>query len=64
MIDLLGAAIGPLLAGFVYSIDNTWQKVFIMLMISDLLALLFLLRLVKQELMKFRSSRRAGLRIE
>ncbi|KAF5296310.1 hypothetical protein FQA39_LY12527 [Lamprigera yunnana] len=52
----IGAAVGPLLAGFVSRYG--WDSVFYMLMISDVLALLLLLRLVKQEITKFRQSRR------
>lgn len=57
----IGAAIGPLLAGFVSSYG--WSNVFYMLIISDILALLFLIRLVKSEISRFRTHRR-GLRIE
>lgn len=57
-----GAAVGPLMAGFVTNYG--WQKVFVMLMISDILALFLLLRLVKQEFLKYRNARRAGIRIE
>ncbi|XP_050302480.1 glucose-6-phosphate exchanger SLC37A2 isoform X1 [Anthonomus grandis grandis] len=57
----IGAAVGPLLAGFVSSYG--WHNVFYMLIIADLLALLFLVRLVKHEIVKYRSHRR-GLRIE
>lgn len=45
---LLGAAVGPFLAGFVSGYG--WYNVFIMLIISDLLALVLLLRLVKHEI--------------
>lgn len=57
----IGAAVGPLLAGFlnVYG----WEAVFYMLMVSDVLALLFLIRLVKQEIIKCRQTRRLA-RIE
>lgn len=58
----IGAAVGPLMAGFVTNYG--WQKVFVMLMISDILALFLLLRLVKQEFLKYRNARRAGIRIE
>ncbi|XP_063907193.1 glucose-6-phosphate exchanger SLC37A2 isoform X2 [Zophobas morio] len=57
----IGAAVGPLLAGFVSSYG--WNNVFIMLMISDVLALVLLLRLFKHEIRKYRSSRRQ-IRIE
>lgn len=50
------------MAGFVTNYG--WQKVFVMLMISDILALFLLLRLVKQEFLKYRNARRAGIRIE
>ncbi|XP_055624738.1 glucose-6-phosphate exchanger SLC37A2 isoform X2 [Toxorhynchites rutilus septentrionalis] len=56
----IGAAIGPLLAGFVSS--SGWENVFYMLIVSDLLALLLLLRLVSRELT--RNSRRRNVRIE
>lgn len=57
----IGAAVGPLLAGFlnVYG----WEAVFYMLMVSDVLALLFLIRLVKNEIVKCRQTRRLA-RIE
>lgn len=51
----IGAAVGPLLAGFVSSYG--WQKVFIMLMISDILALILLIRLIKHEISKYRNRR-------
>ncbi|KAK4878195.1 hypothetical protein RN001_010701 [Aquatica leii] len=57
----IGAAVGPLLAGFVSRYG--WDSVFYMLMISDVLALLLLLRLVKQEIQRCRQSRRLA-RIE
>lgn len=44
----LGAAVGPLLAGVVFRYG--WKNVFYMLMVSNLLALLTLLRLVKKEI--------------
>ncbi|XP_049941451.1 glucose-6-phosphate exchanger SLC37A2 isoform X5 [Schistocerca serialis cubense] len=43
----IGAAVGPLLAGVIYSYG--WESVFYMLMASDVLALLFLVRLVIKE---------------
>lgn len=46
----IGAAVGPLLAGFVTNSNKDWQNVFYMLMISDICALILLLRLVKHEL--------------
>jgi len=48
----VGAAVGPLLAGFV-SRWRGWHSVFYMLMIADLLALLFLARLVYRDLRMF-----------
>jgi len=50
----IGAAVGPLLAGALSGNDN-WEKVFYMLMISDVLALVLLIRLVKNELIKLRN---------
>ncbi|XP_018567451.1 glucose-6-phosphate exchanger SLC37A2 isoform X2 [Anoplophora glabripennis] len=58
----IGAAIGPLLAGFVSGYG--WESVFLMLMISDILAFILLLRLAKHEFVKYRNARRAGIRIE
>jgi len=52
----IGAAIGPFLAGAL-SGDDHWGRVFNMLMIADVLALLFLLRLVTQEFLRWRQSR-------
>ncbi|BES90545.1 solute carrier family 37 (glycerol-3-phosphate transporter), member [Nesidiocoris tenuis] len=43
----IGAAVGPLIAGIVYSFG--WSYVFIMLMIANILALTMLLRLVVHE---------------
>ncbi|XP_049839872.1 glucose-6-phosphate exchanger SLC37A2 isoform X10 [Schistocerca gregaria] len=43
----IGAAVGPLLAGVIYSYG--WESVFYMLMASDVLALLLLVRLVIKE---------------
>ncbi|CAG9770007.1 unnamed protein product [Ceutorhynchus assimilis] len=57
----IGAAVGPLLAGFVSSYG--WHYVFYMLILSDIWALILLLRLAKHEVTKYRSHRR-GLRIE
>ncbi|KAF5281308.1 hypothetical protein FQR65_LT14769 [Abscondita terminalis] len=53
----IGAAVGPLLAGFVSRYG--WNSVFYMLMISDILALLLLLSLVKQEINRYRLNRRS-----
>ncbi|CAH2014105.1 unnamed protein product [Acanthoscelides obtectus] len=58
----IGAAVGPLLAGFVSSYG--WKYVFLMLMAADLCAFVLLLRLVKQEVVKYRSTRRSASRIE
>ncbi|KAJ8916571.1 hypothetical protein NQ315_000215 [Exocentrus adspersus] len=58
----IGAAVGPLLAGFVSGYG--WESVFMMLMISDVLAFILLVRLVKHEVVKFRNVRRAGIRVE
>ncbi|GAB0089581.1 hypothetical protein DMENIID0001_041500 [Sergentomyia squamirostris] len=54
----LGAAVGPLLAGLVSS--SGWENVFYMLMVSDVVALLLLLRLVTKEFKR----RRRNVRIE
>jgi len=43
-----GAAVGPLLAGWLAG-GGAWQRVFTMLVIADLLALLLLARLMKRE---------------
>lgn len=48
----LGAALGPFLAGFFSS--SGWQNVFYMLMLSDVLAFLFLIRLASKEIFKLR----------
>lgn len=56
----IGAAVGPLFAGLVSS--SGWENVFYMLIASDILALLLLLRLVGKELT--RRSRRRNVRIE
>lgn len=52
----IGAAVGPLLAAFVSNYG--WPNVFYMLIASDVLALLFLIRLVKHEVHKFKQERR------
>lgn len=54
-----GAAIGPLLAGLVSS--TGWDNVFYMLIVSDIIALLLLLRLVMKEVNQVR---RRNARIE
>ena len=48
----IGAAIGPFLAGALSGSGN-WDNVFYMLMGADVLALILLLRLVKQEVQRF-----------
>lgn len=55
----IGAAIGPFLAGALAGSGN-WSSVFYMLVISDMLALLFLTRLVKREVWGFLQTRRAA----
>ncbi|XP_044763771.1 glucose-6-phosphate exchanger SLC37A2 isoform X3 [Coccinella septempunctata] len=52
----IGAAVGPLLAGFVSGYG--WQNVFYMLIVSDFIALLLLIRLTKNEISKSRLVRR------
>ncbi|EDW73917.2 uncharacterized protein Dwil_GK21661 [Drosophila willistoni] len=50
----IGAAVGPLLAGL---ISNTgWQNVFYMLIISDIIAMILLMRLVTKECSSLRRS--------
>lgn len=49
----LGAAIGPFIAGLVSG--SGWTNVFIMVMISDALALISLLRISKQEYIRIRN---------
>ncbi|XP_019554260.2 glucose-6-phosphate exchanger SLC37A2 isoform X1 [Aedes albopictus] len=56
----IGAAVGPLIAGLISS--SGWENVFYMLIVSDILALLLLLRLVSKEIS--RRSRRRNVRIE
>ena len=51
----IGAAIGPFLAG---ALAGNWANVFYMLMVADVLALILLTRLVKQEVVKYLSRRR------
>jgi len=53
----IGAAIGPFLAGALSGSGN-WDNVFYMLMGADVLALIFLIRLVKQEVQRFLERRR------
>ncbi|KAG7214123.1 hypothetical protein KM043_001478 [Ampulex compressa] len=52
----IGAAVGPLLAGFV-SRWAGWHNVFYMLMIADMLALLLLTRLVYRDIQQYRQRR-------
>jgi len=52
----IGAAIGPFLAGALSGGDD-WGRVFKMLMVADGLALIFLLRLVKQEIERWYQAR-------
>lgn len=54
----IGAAVGPLLAGLVST--SGWENVFYMLMISDVLALLLLVRLATKEFKR----RKRNVRIE
>ncbi|XP_059613995.1 glucose-6-phosphate exchanger SLC37A2 isoform X2 [Phlebotomus argentipes] len=54
----IGAAVGPLLAGLVST--SGWENVFYMLMISDVVALLLLVRLVMKEFKR----RKRNVRIE
>ncbi|CAG0891774.1 unnamed protein product, partial [Darwinula stevensoni] len=53
----VGAAIGPLLAGLITK--TGWDKVFYMLIASDICAMFFLVRLVKKEVRVWWISRRA-----
>uniref|UniRef100_A0A069DZ69 Sugar phosphate exchanger 3 n=1 Tax=Panstrongylus megistus TaxID=65343 RepID=A0A069DZ69_9HEMI len=50
----IGAAVGPLLAGVVYSWGKDWKNVFYMLILSNVAALIMLIRLVKKELSALR----------
>lgn len=52
----IGAAVGPLLTGLISR--HGWEKVFHMLIASDLIAMLLLLRLVIKELSKFKRNAR------
>lgn len=58
----IGAAIGPLLAGWMAG--SGWQNVFYMLIIADVLAMLLLSRLVGKELSRFRRRNIRNIRIE
>lgn len=51
----IGAAVGPLLAGM---ISGNWQNVFVMLIISDIIAMLLLIRLVIKEFHKLKRNAR------
>ncbi|KAL4712234.1 hypothetical protein ACJJTC_011095 [Scirpophaga incertulas] len=57
----VGAAIGPMLAGVVSS-SGDWSRVFYMLILCDVLALLLLLRIIKVEITKIRQDRRSNSR--
>lgn len=48
----LGAAVGPFLAGFFSA--TSWEHVFYMLIMADVLALILLLRLAAKEISKFK----------
>ncbi|KAJ6644305.1 Glucose-6-phosphate exchanger SLC37A2 [Pseudolycoriella hygida] len=52
----IGAAVGPLIAGIVSS--SGWENVFHMLVISDVVALILLLRLVRKEVIRQKRSPR------
>lgn len=52
----LGAAVGPFLAGFFSA--TSWQHVFYMLVMADVLALILLLRLVAKEISKLKMNPR------
>lgn len=56
----IGAAVGPLIAGLISS--TGWENVFSMLFVSDLFAVLLLVRLAGKEVL--RRSRRRNVRIE
>ena len=58
----IGAAVGPLIAGLVQA--GGWQKVFYMLISSNIMAMLLLFRLVKKEFAKFRRRNIRNIRIE
>ncbi|XP_061391362.1 LOW QUALITY PROTEIN: glucose-6-phosphate exchanger SLC37A2 [Musca vetustissima] len=51
----IGAAVGPLMAGMISS--GGWQNVFYMLIVSDFIAMLLLVRLVKKECTRVTRSR-------
>ncbi|XP_064544328.1 glucose-6-phosphate exchanger SLC37A2 isoform X1 [Drosophila montana] len=50
----IGAAVGPLLAGLISS--HSWQNVFYMLIVADIIAMLLLMRLVVKECTALRRS--------
>ncbi|XP_034477043.1 glucose-6-phosphate exchanger SLC37A2 isoform X2 [Drosophila innubila] len=50
----IGAAVGPLLAGLISS--HSWEKVFYMLIVSDIIAMVLLMRLVIKECNTLRRS--------
>ncbi|EDW02199.1 glucose-6-phosphate exchanger SLC37A2 isoform X2 [Drosophila grimshawi] len=50
----IGAAVGPLLAGFISS--HSWQDVFYMLIVADIIAMVLLMRLVIKECATLRRS--------
>lgn len=52
----LGAAVGPFLAGFFSA--TSWDHVFYMLIVADMLAFFLLLRLVAKEISKFKRNPR------
>ena len=54
----LGAAVGPFFAGL-FSGNGSWSNVFFMVMLSDALALLSLLRIARQEWARIRSTSRS-----
>nr|XP_022899760.1 glucose-6-phosphate exchanger SLC37A2 isoform X2 [Onthophagus taurus] len=58
----IGAAVGPFLAG--YLTQYGWNSVFYMLMASDALALILLIRLVKREVINWRLRRQQQVRRE
>lgn len=58
--QLLGAAVGPLMAGMVSGFG--WENVFYILILSDVIAMFMLVKLVKKEVMRLRRSTR--IRIE
>ena len=59
----IGAAIGPFLAGSLSGSGN-WDNVFYMLMIADMMALIFLVRLVKQEMVRYLDKRRSRMEMD